>query len=675
MDADYTTIALTAPITAVSVAAALDAFAGAAAAADTNAGTVTITSDAQGSDAKLFVRYYTGVVSDRTGPFTYSGFDYQAAGTSNTASVLVILDSEIGSIDVGDLISVGTRSETLLDQVEATGTYTAATFASFLNSNFGGALVATARGSSVTVERGTSTSNYIFYNRVADGAQVTSLDNSGSESGSPAFAYLTQTDVTSVRGKFIAMKVNGIESFIAISETEAIGGMNVLSGYGTNVTSYGSVEPFVRVATNSTGTSSTLRLRAGTFPTTTQYATQSSTGYSDVPEAKETRVYVWTWVVKEAGFEFESGPSPASDSVEVRFGQTINISGRGAVPTGYNITHWRLYRSVAGDYLFVTEQPAAQTSFTDDVVAESLGEVLPSLTWSPPPANLAGLTNLPNGIMAGFVGRDVYFCDPYHPHAWPENYSQSLDYPVVGLGRMDTTLAVLTTGVPYFIQGSHPDGMTAVKSDLEQSCASKRSIVSMGGAVIFASPDGLVLLSSNGSKILTETMFTHAQWLSYFKPSSIVGYHHDLKYIGFYDNGTTQGGFIYDLTSGQFILHNLYATAGYTDLQVDKLFLAFADRSVKVWMAGDALPFTWKSKKFSMPQIMGFSCAQLEAEAYPVTAKIYSDGALIHTETVASRKPFRLPVATGRDWEFQFEGASEIFAFAVAQSMEELAGV
>jgi len=438
---------------------------------------------------------------------------------------------------------------------------------------------------------------------------------------------------------------------------------------------YGVADPIAVLETISVGSSVSMRLRGGDYPSAAQFSELTGAGYADTPAATETRVYAWTWVNKESGYEFESAPSPASTSVNVYPTQAVSISGRASVPTGYIVTHWRLYRSVSGVYLFVGELPISQISFTDEVLAESLGEELPSLTWEQPPATLQGLTNLPNGVMAGFVGRDVYFCDPYHPHAWPPNYTQSLDYPVVGLGRMDTTLAVLTTGTPYFLQGSHPDSIVVVKSDLEQACASKRSIVSTNGVVMYASPDGLVLLSPGGSKLVTEQYFTRAQWQTYFKPDSIHGYSHDLKYIGFYNNGTTTGGFIYDPTSGQFILHDIYVTAAYADLQRDKLFIALADRSVKVWLAGANKTYTWKSKKFTLPQVTGFSCAQLEAETYPVTAKFYSGGTLIRTQTVANRNPFRLPVAPGRDWEVQIEGTSEVFSLAIAQSIEELAGV
>ena len=407
-------------------------------------------------------------------------------------------------------------------------------------------------------------------------------------------------------------------------------------------------------------------------PTSALIATENGT--PDATDTPETRVYTYTWVSKEAGFEIESAPAPAALDVEITSNQTVTLSGFATVPTGdYNVTHKRIYRSVNGVYLFVAEVTAATSSYEDSVAADALGEEIPSLYWSQAPDDLSGLTNLPNGMMAGFVGRDVYFSEPYRPHAWPETYMQTVDYPVVGLGRMDTTLAVLTTGVPYLMQGSHPDSVAVVKSDLEQACVSKRSIVSFGSAVIYAAPDGLMMLSPGGSSIVTQNLFNYKQWQEYFAPESIHAYAHDNQYIGFYDNGTTSGGFIFDVISKQFILHDIYATAGYRDLQRDKLFLAFSDRSLKTWFAGSAKSYTWKSKRMTMPQIMSFSCAQLEAETYPMTLKVIVDDTVIHTQTVQSRNPFRLPAKVGRDWELQVEGVYEVFSLSLATSMTELA--
>jgi len=325
--------------------------------------------------------------------------------------------------------------------------------------------------------------------------------------------------------------------------------------------------------------------------------------------------------------------------------------------------------------LFVAEitlAVAIGSGLIDDVDPENLAEELPSLSWLAPPDNLAGLTNLPNGNMAGFAGRDVYFCEPYVPHAWPDAYRQTLDHPVVGLGRMDTTLAVLTKGTPYLIQGAHPDSVVVVKSDIEQACVSKRSIVSLNNLVFYCSPDGLVALTPGGSQMITENMFTYEQWQTQINPESVHAYHQDNKYVAFYDNGVTQGSFVFDLTSREFTLSQVTATAGHQSLRNDKLYLHLSG-AIRPWSEGANIPYIWRSKIFTMPRPLGMSCAQVEAETYPLTAKIYADGVLLHTQVVQNRFPFRLPVATARDWELEVTGTSEVFAAALAQSMEELA--
>lgn len=400
--------------------------------------------------------------------------------------------------------------------------------------------------------------------------------------------------------------------------------------------------------------------------------TLTTLGDYDSAAAPETRVYVLTWV---NSWGQESAPSEASLPITISFGQGVRLSGMPSVPAGeYNITKRRIYRSVNGTYLFVVEIDASTNTYDDYTEADTLAEELPSLTWEMPPSTLKGVVAGPNGVMAGFTGNDLYFCEPFRPFAWPVSYMQTVDYPIVGLGVMDTTIAVLTTGVPYFAQGAHPDSMTVVRSDIEQSCVSKRSIVSFSGNVIYASPDGLVLLSPGGSKIITEGLFLRDQWQS-LNPSSIHAYQHDMKYVGFYDTGTQKGGFIYDLASNTFVFHTLWATAAYSDLVNDTLYICDSSRQVRKWAIGAPLTYQWRSKKFSMPKPLTFSAVTVEAEAYPVTAKIYRDGALLHTQTVSDRLPFRLPAGVGRDWEVELTGNTEVFAVALGQSVSELSNV
>jgi len=282
--------------------------------------------------------------------------------------------------------------------------------------------------------------------------------------------------------------------------------------------------------------------------------------------------------------------------------------------------------------------------------------------------------------VAGFKGRDIYLSEPYRPYAWPETYTQTVDYPVVGLGSIDTTLVVLTTGTPYYLQGSHPDAMVLVTSDLEQACASKRSIVSMDGVVVYASPDGLVALTPSGSRILTEQLFERADWQA-FDPASMHAYGHDRQYIAFYDNGVDQGCIIqgciiYDFVTGSISQSSIYADAAFRDLQDDALYLLDGSKNVVSWEGGSAQAYTWKSKRFTMPRETSFALAQIYAESYSdLTFKFYGDGVLLHTQTVTGRGHFRLPATPAHDIEFQLEGTDEVFAVNIAQSAEELAQV
>lgn len=496
-----------------------------------------------------------------------------------------------------------------------------------------------------------------------------------------------------------------------------------------------------------------------------EYAdSKAATGTTENKGSYESRVYVYTWIyISPCGsWTWESAPSPPSEVANVFADSTVYVQRRtgegtcsisalttqqacslaggtwthaaGSVlepPPGYLVNGLRLYRSVAGQYLLVTEGNVTDTDYTDNKTAAELGEPCPSITWSPPPSRvvsgasqyLDGIINLPNGMVAGFLGRDVYFCEPYRPFAWPENYIQTLDDPVVGLGRMDTTLAVLTTGSPYFIQGSEPSNMNVVKGDLEQSCVSKRSIVSMGRQVFYASPDGLVMLTPGGSSVVTEALFDRTYWQA-LQPASIHAYGHDNKYVAFFGQATIPltgpngavyqvGGFVLDTASKQFYLHGFTARAGYHDLRNDTLYLATTTSPSTIVKWGQGAPVAtgaavWRSKMFGLPQGTGFSCGQVEAgpltvardgaarAAYPLTLRVYADGALFHTQTITNqehydlatklllsrRAPFRLPPLSnaagnfiGRDWEIELDVDSEIFNVALAQSMSEIASV
>jgi len=384
----------------------------------------------------------------------------------------------------------------------------------------------------------------------------------------------------------------------------------------------------------------------------------------------ETRVYVVTYV---SAWGEESSASPASASTDVYVGQSVTVA-LPTLPTGaFSIVGYRIYRSAAGtgstNYLFVGEALSSATTFVDTRLAADLGELLPSLGHEPPPAGMIGLTAMPNGVMAGFVGRDLYFSEPYKPHAWPVAYSMTTDSLIVGLGVFGSTLLVLTQTYPYLVSGSNPLNFTMIKADIAQACVSKRSIVDTDGGTIYASPDGLFLVNGGGFRNLTEQLFTRIEWQA-LNPSTMQGFTVGNRYLGFY-GGTS--GFMLDFTTGDFMPLNWYASAGYYDAKFDNLYLVTNNNQLVTFDTGANLTMTWRSKPFYSAKPVNLGFARVEAGAYPVTANIYADGVLKHAQTVADSYPFRLPGGfMANTWSLEVVGASDVTSIGFAESMQEL---
>jgi len=393
----------------------------------------------------------------------------------------------------------------------------------------------------------------------------------------------------------------------------------------------------------------------------------------------ETRAYVYCHVTVEGDVGQPSDPL----EVSMEDGQSITLNGLVAGPAGYNINRKWIYRTLTGlssgtNYQFVAEIADGTTTYVDSILNVDLDETMFSLEYEVPDVNLVGLVNLPNGMMAGFIdgGIDVCFCVPYKPYAWPSAFRQVVDYPIVGLGVFGETLVVCTRGQPYVMFGTDPNAISVKKLELAQACVSKRSIVNMGDAVLYASPDGIVRVGPGLTDLITGQIISKEFWTS-LAPESIHAYCYDGKYIGFYDNGTTEGSFVFDPADplAPFAMCTVTATAGYRDLVRDALYLAVSTE-IKQWEDNATkLSYTWKSRISETPKPINFGWGKVEANAYPVTLKLYANGSLKHTQSVASKKAFRLPSGYIADaWEVQIEGSNEVTAVYLAQSDEEIKG-
>ena len=429
-------------------------------------------------------------------------------------------------------------------------------------------------------------------------------------------------------------------------------------------------------------------------------------GNSDAELDYETS-YVYTFV---SAYGEEGPPSPASTVITTDDNMTVAISGleTSTSITNTNLSKKRIYRSNTGSnstqFQFVTELALSATTYTDTSKNSELAEVLPSSTWIAPPDDSAlypdgpmkGLLALGNGTFAGFTGNRICFSEAYQPHAWPAAYRLGIEEKIVGIKATSNGLIVGTESTPYLVTGSDPSAMIAIKIETAEACLSKRSMVDMGETVIYAGPDGLIAASGAQASNITEGLITPEQWQSDYYPSTITGFYWQGRYVGFYNTGSGFGGFIFDPRQGTNALVNLDAAAlirgGFTDPDDNELYLIIGNKIKKFQGSSTNLTYNWKSKEFPMARHTSMGFAKVDAEAYPVTLKVYGDGSVIYNATISTsgsvfsvtgttpsfsatsitEPVVRLPASVHKTFAFEVETAKVVNEVCLGESIVEL---
>lgn len=238
----------------------------------------------------------------------------------------------------------------------------------------------------------------------------------------------------------------------------------------------------------------------------------------------ETRAYVYTWV---SSFGEEGPPSPPTLATGNANGTwTVTGTSPGAVGTNRSIAKVRFYRTITGTsggttFYFVGEATLPTVSFADNQTTAlvAANNILESTFYEPPPTDLQGAVALPNGIIAAFRSNEVWFCEPYLPHAWPSPYALAVEGQIVGIGVVGQTVIVLTTGSPYAISGVSPATMAISRMAFSEPCLSRGSIVSTPMGVVYASPNGLAIANPGMVQVITRQVFSKDDWLD---PSQVA---------------------------------------------------------------------------------------------------------------------------------------------------------
>lgn len=429
----------------------------------------------------------------------------------------------------------------------------------------------------------------------------------------------------------------------------------------------------------------------------------------DADRIIDTRFYIVTYV---NDWGEESAPSPPTAAVDVDQYAKVTV-GVAAFPTTRFLVGWRIYRSNTGStgaaFQALTDTDPAKVvllnggfnyfrmavpTYLDGKKSSELGEACPTLTWLEPPYRmqpgsvlqpipakgsepyLRGLVGMPNGIMAGFIDNFVAFCDPYHPYAWPVEYQKSLKYPVVGLGVFGQSLFVGTSANPSIISGSDSASMSEQVLDDAQACLSARSIVSLGGGVLYASPDGICFASSSAVQVITSALFAREDWQA-LSPSSIVAAAHEGIYYFWFSGtygGITGGCLALDMVAKKLARVDIGASAVFADSLSDAVFYVSGTQIKRAFSTGRRTG-KWKSGKLLMPAPAPLAWLQVDGDqssANPATVRWYGDDQLRHTAVVTSITPVRLPAGRWLEHEIELESTARITRVTLAGSTQEL---
>lgn len=409
-----------------------------------------------------------------------------------------------------------------------------------------------------------------------------------------------------------------------------------------------------------------------TVPTANASGTLSY-NYGGLPE---TRVYALTYV-SELG---EEGAPSVTSNISVTPGQKVIIS---TIPifagAGYSLTKKRIYRTSTGSnqtsLRYVGEVSMATAGFTDRVKSTALGENIPSLNYVEPPSDLSQLIRFSNGMLAGISKNEVCISVPYQPHAWPIAYRYSFNLKPIAIGSFGNSIVVLTNGEPSVLTGSSPEAMSENIVREGYPCVSAESVVEISGGVMWASKQGLAYIGNSGVDLATKNIFTEKEFADY-APESIRAYRWESRYVGFYDTGTTQAGFMFDTQTGEFVELSFYATAGFTDPKNGNLYLAVGDNVLLMAGSSSNATLTWRSKTFTSPKPINLSVAKVVADAYPITFRLFANDVLKFTKTVANGEVFSLPLGYKADnFEIELVSTANIKGVAVAETVRELAGI
>jgi hypothetical protein len=443
-----------------------------------------------------------------------------------------------------------------------------------------------------------------------------------------------------------------------------------------------------------------------TFPTVTVTGGSSTT--------MESRSYLFTWVTEFGEEGAPSAPMVVSGKVDATW--TIGLTAPTTLQqTGRLLDKVRIYRTVTAStgnstYFFVAELPLSTTSYVDDQAnaVVSGNDQLQSTLWTPPPTDLRGFSAMPNGMIVGFRANEIWFCEPYRPHAWPTTYTLSVDFPIIGLGVTGQTVIVCTQGSTYAVTGIAPETATMAKISTREPCMSRGSILSSPQGVVYASPNGLILCAAGQVVNATQSLLSKDKWQEYFDAPRIRAAQLGTGYYSFggistgcFDTSAfntsafeiqdftgARDGSLVDLSDQRVAFTRLYNSAPtvnvFNDVWTNEALVLRDNKVYQIDLSAGRprSEYTWRSKRFQMTNKRNMEAMKIyfdnpEALTNFGTVKVYADDRLVMTRAInKSGELIRLPSGFKAEfWQFEVTSKVPLSSIQAANSVKELSNV
>lgn len=447
-------------------------------------------------------------------------------------------------------------------------------------------------------------------------------------------------------------------------------------------------------------------------PSPNNFPTVTAGGGSS--EITVTRAYLYTWVTEYGEEGAPSAPITVTGKQDDAWTVTL------VAPTNLErqfraLSKARIYRTITSSngvatYFLVAEIDNTITTYTDTLTDTQItgNGQLESTNWTPPPTDLEGMVSMPNGMLVGFRNNEVWFSEPYRPHAWPGIYTLAVDSPVVGVGVVGQTAIVCTGTAIYAFTGTHPSVVTQSKLTSTEPCLSRGSIVSAISGVAYASPNGLCLATPSGVVNVTAALFTRNKWQDEIDAAKIraarlgnIYYMFSTVRSGCFEStafettvfeqsdftGATAGGML-DPSDNRLAYVRLSSAQTtnnvFNDPWTNEVFVLRGTSLYQIDVSSNRprSEYTWKSKRFQPAVKRNFEAIKVyfdnpEALTDFGTIRLYADDRLVMTRAITSSGSLiRIPSGFKADfWQIEITSRVIISSVQIATASKELASV